>query len=85
MTKSICGEPTGKEKSFIDSLNSISINKLTIEHVPCYPGYIQAHLKTKVARETLEDIETAVTMFGYAEFLVYDKDNVLIMGNAGSM
>lgn|ERR1700741_4274131 len=83
--KTVCGEPEGEEKQFIDSLNLVFQNKLIIEQVPCYPGYIQAHLKTSVPNETLDSINAVCRNKNYIEFLVYDKEGNLIRGSIISM
>lgn len=84
-TKKMCGEPEGREKVFIDSLNLVYLNRLIIKQVPCYPGYIQANLKTDVSKEILDNIEIACRKYQWIEFLVYDKNGSLIRGNVGSM
>jgi hypothetical protein len=85
VTKKMCGEPAGRQKEFIDSLNAVYKDRLTIEEVPCYPGYIQAFLKVDSSQVAFEEFEQATIKEGYVEFLVYDKDKKLIMGNTGSM
>jgi hypothetical protein len=85
MTKKMCGEPEGKEKVFIDSLNVFYTNRLIIKQVPCYPGYIQANLQTDISKEILDTIEGSCRENQWIEFLVYDKDGKLIRGNTGSM
>ena len=81
----MCGEPEGEQKVFIDSLNVFYANRLVIKQVPCYPGYIQANLKTDITKEILDSIEVACKENQWAEFLVYDKEGNLIRGNTGSM
>ncbi len=84
--KIVCGEPEGRAKIFIDSVNSVWQNKLLLKQVPCYPGYIQIDLKIKVANNDLDNIENAFSRtVEWAELLVYDKDGKLIRGNTGSM
>lgn len=85
LTTKICGEPEGKEKVFIDSINVIYKNRLVIKPVPCYPGYIQANLKADVSNETLDSIQIACRPYQWIEFLVYDKKGNLIRGNVTSM
>jgi len=81
----MCGEPEGKEKLFIDSINNVYQDQLIVKQVPCYPGYIRADLKTDLSKETLDTIEYSCKHNQWIEFLVYDKNGNLIRGDVGSM
>ena len=83
--KYICGEPEGKEKAFIDSLNFVYQEQLTFEQVPCYPGYLQATLHKDISSVNLDSVEVVIKKNKYVEFLVYDEKGSLIRGDRGSM
>jgi len=83
--KTVCGEPTGEHKVFIDRMNKEYSDKLTLEQVPCYPGYLQVRCKTGVPDGILDKIESSARKLDWIEMLVYDKDNKLIRGDTGSM
>jgi hypothetical protein len=83
--KVVCGEPTGEHKGFIDRVNQQYAGKLTVEQVPCYPGYLQVNCKTSVADELLDEIASSARKLDWIEMLVYDKNNKLIRGETGSM
>jgi hypothetical protein len=84
--KILCGEPQGRKKIFIDSVNQKWAGKLILKQVPCYPGYIQINLTQDVDNAELSIIESS---FGetveWAELLVYNKNGKLIRGDKGSM
>lgn len=82
--KKFCGEPIGKEKEFIDSLNTVYSNQLTVEQVPCYPGYLKATLYYDISDSIIESIDKIVKK-RYVEFLVYNKKGKLVKGDTGSM
>ena len=84
--KTLCGEPEGKQKTFIESVNSKFQDKFIIKHVPCYADYMRIDLKTEYDKNLVDSLEKSYTQtVNYAEFLVYDKDGKLIRGSTGSM
>ena len=85
VNKIVCGEPDGRHKAFIDKINTQHSGTLTVEQVPCYPGYLQVNCKAAVTNELLDEIDASARKLDWIEVLVYDKDNKLIRGNKGSM
>jgi hypothetical protein len=83
--KKVCGDPQGQQKKFIDSLNKQHGGQISFEQVPCYPGYLQAHLKVDVPQDLLDSINVVRRQNQWVEFLVYDKKGKLVMGTTGSM
>jgi hypothetical protein len=81
----VCGEPSGKQKEFIDRINKQYSGKLTIQQVPCYPGYLQVNCSTPITSKELNEIEFEAGHLNWYEILVYDKNNKLIRGNTNSM
>jgi hypothetical protein len=84
--KFMCGEPEGKQKLFIDSINSTYKDELTLRHMPCYNDYMRIDLKTNYDKLLVDSLEQAYERtVWWAEFHVYDKYGKLIRGNTGSM
>jgi hypothetical protein len=83
--RTVCGEPTGAHKVFIDLINQRYSNALTIKQVPCYPGYLQVDCKTSVPGELLDKTGSSARKLNWIEILVYDKNDKLIRGETGSM
>ena len=84
--KAMCGQPEGKQKAFIDSINSKYSDVLTISHVPCYSDYMRVTLKSNYQKTLIDSLENSYSkLVNWAEFHVCDKDGKLIRGNTGSM
>ena len=84
--KALCGEPEGKQKIFIDSVNKKYKDQLSIRDVPCYSDYMEITLKTNYQKALIDSLENFYSKsVNRAEFHVYDKKGKLIRGNRGSM
>lgn len=88
LTEKICGEPSYKEKTYIDSLNKVYKNKLIFKQVSCYPGYLEALIISDTYNiQSLNLLRTNLIENSnlFVEFLVYDKKRKLIIGSNISM
>lgn len=86
LNKIVCGEPKGRQKIFIDSVNARFGDKLTLTHVPCYGDYIEVHLKSGYEKALIDSLENGYQRsVSWAEFLVYNANGELIRGSKGSM
>jgi hypothetical protein len=61
------------------------ISQLHVEQVPCYPDYLQLKCMSAVLSSTIDSIEVTARPLGWIKVLVYDRNNILIRGNTGSM
>ncbi len=80
-----CGEPEGKRKVFIDSLNHVHAKVLVVKEVPCYFGYLEVRCKREVSEKLLDSIGSSAQALGWIEVLVYNTEGFLIRGETGSM
>lgn len=85
LTKKACGEASGRDKEFFDSLNVAFKDSLVIDAMPCYPGFTEAHLKMDIDSVRIEAIWKIVQEEGFVDLFVYDKDGNLIRGNPGGL
>ena len=84
-TRIICGEPKGSEKELMDSLNLVYKDVFISNPAPCYPGYYEIYLNTRIDSLTFKHLDSLLKTKGFNELLVYDKSGVLIWGEKRSM
>jgi hypothetical protein len=80
-----CGELIGERRQYVADINMAYIRQLYAEQVPCYPDYLQLNCVSSVPSSIIDSIEATARPLGWIEVLVYDRNNILIRGNTGSM